>query len=173
MNINKHDAQTEMEMNMTPMIDVVFLLIIFFMIITDLTQQDLEELQLPPARAAVEDKPDPKVVRPIINIPQSGKMIAKKDTKYDPEVDGDDMTRLERYLSDQSKQMPWVFDDEVGAKLPDNPLMIRSDRNTEFKYIQRIMAICGKQGIQIWKLELAAAEDEETRKAREAAEKGN
>ena len=68
MNINKHDAQTEMEMNMTPMIDVVFLLIIFFMIITDLTQQDLEELKLPEARSAIEDKPDPKVVRPIINM---------------------------------------------------------------------------------------------------------
>ena len=54
MNINKHDAKTEIEMDMTPMIDVVFLLIIFFMIITDLTQQDLEELKLPEARAAVE-----------------------------------------------------------------------------------------------------------------------
>ena len=64
MNINKHDAETEMEMNMTPMIDVVFLLIIFFMIITDLTQQDLEELKLPVARAgASKDEPDPKVVR--------------------------------------------------------------------------------------------------------------
>ncbi|HED65639.1 MAG TPA: biopolymer transporter ExbD, partial [Planctomycetes bacterium] len=66
MDMNKHDAGTEMEMNMTPMIDVVFLLIIFFMIITDLTQADLEQLQLPEAKSAVEDKPDPKVVRPII-----------------------------------------------------------------------------------------------------------
>ena len=49
MNLAKHDPETEMEMNMTPMIDVVFLLIIFFMIITDMTQQDLEELTLPMA----------------------------------------------------------------------------------------------------------------------------
>jgi len=170
MNINKHDAQTEMKMNMTPMIDVVFLLIIFFMIITDLTQQDLEELQLPMATAAVEDKPDPKVVRPVINIPQRGAMIVRREAHYDPEIDGDDMTRLERFLADQSKRMPWKFDPEVGAPLPDNPLMIRSDRNTEFKYIQRIMQICGKQGIQIWKLELGAAETEENRKKREAEE---
>jgi len=173
MNLAKHDPETEMEMNMTPMIDVVFLLIIFFMIITDLTQQDLEDLKLPPARSAVEDKPDPKVVRPIINIPQSGRMIVKREDKYDPETDGDDMSRLERYLADQSARMPKKMDPEVGALLPDNPLMIRADMNTEFKYIQRIMEICGKQGIQIWKLELGAAEHPETTAAREAAEKGN
>jgi biopolymer transport protein ExbD len=170
MNINKHDAETEMDMNMTPMIDVVFLLIIFFMIITDLTQQDLEVLVLPPARAAVEDTPDPKVVRPIMNIPQSGRIIIKQDTFYDPEVDGDDMVRVERFLVTQASLMPKKMDPEVGKPLPDNPLMIRSDRNTEFKYIQRIMEICGKQGIQIWKLELGAAETEENRKKRDSEE---
>ncbi len=170
MNINKHDSQTEMDMNMTPMIDVVFLLIIFFMIITDLTQQDLEDLVLPTANSAVEDKPAPDLVRPIINIPQSGRMIVKKDEKYDPEVDGDDMTRLERFLVDQANRMPKVFDSEVGAELPDNPLMIRADEYTEFKYIQRIMEICGKKGIQIWKLELAASEDPDKVEARKAAE---
>ena len=72
----------------------------------------------------------------------------------------------ERFLADQSKRMPWVFDAEVGAKLPDNPLMIRADTNTEFKYIQRIMEVCGKQGIQIWKLELAASEDPDKVEAR-------
>jgi biopolymer transport protein ExbD len=155
---------------MTSMIDVVFLLIIFFMIITDLTQQDLEALELPPARTAVEDNPDPKVVRPILNIPQRGAIIIKTEAYYDPERDGNDMTRLERYLADASARMPKKFDPEVGAKLPDNPLMIRADTNTEFKAIQRIMEICGKQGIQIWKLELAAAEDEDAKNARLKAE---
>jgi len=173
MNLSKHDPETEMEMDMTSMIDVVFLLIIFFMIITDLTQQDLEELVLPQARAAIEDKPDPKIVRPIINIPQSGVMIAKREVKYDPERDGDNMDELERYLADQSARMPKKMDAEVGALLPDNPLMIRADMNTEFKYIQRIMEICGKKGIQIWKLELGAAEHPDVTKAREAAAKGN
>ena len=172
MNINKHDAETEMEMNMTPMIDVVFLLIIFFMIITDLTQQDLEELKLPPARAAVEDKPDPKVVRPIVNIPQSGRYIVKGDEKYNPEKDGDNMQGMERFLADQAQQMKKKLDPELNVMLPDNPLMIRADMYTEFKHIQRIMEICGRKGIQIWKLELGAAEHPDVKAAREAAEKG-
>ncbi|MAB81231.1 MAG: hypothetical protein CMJ89_17940 [Planctomycetes bacterium] len=154
MQMNKHDAQTEMEMNMTPMIDVVFLLIIFFMIITDLTQQDLEELQLPKARSAVEDKPDIEVVRPIINIPQSGRMIYKRRTLYDPEIDGDNMQGLERFLVDQAFRMPRK------DELPDNPLMIRADRGTEFKYIQRVMETCGLEDVRIWKLELGAAQEE-------------
>ncbi len=169
MNINKHAADCEMEMDMTPMIDVVFLLIIFFMIITDLTQQDLEALQLPQARSSVKDTPDPKVVRPILNIPISGKMVYKGEALYTPELDGDDMKELERFLSTQAKLMPLKLDPDLKIKLPDNPLMIRADRNTEFKYIQRIMAICGKDGIKIWKLELAAAEDEKVKAAKEAA----
>ena len=44
---------------MTPMIDVTFLLIIFFMIITDLTQQDLEELKLPVAVQSVARRAGP------------------------------------------------------------------------------------------------------------------
>ena len=170
MNINKHDANTEMEMNMTPMIDVVFLLIIFFMIITDLTQQDLEALQLPQARSSVEDKPDPKVVRPILNIPISGSIVYKGDPLYLPE-DGLEMTKLERFLASQATAMPHVVDPALGIPLPDNPLMIRADRNTDFKYIQRIMAICGKDGIKIWKLELGAAEDDKAKAEREAAGK--
>ena len=85
MNLSKHDPETEMEMNMTPMIDVVFLLIIFFMIITDMTQQDLEELVLPMAQFAREDKPDPDEYRPIINIQYDGKIIIKRETYYSPE----------------------------------------------------------------------------------------
>lgn len=158
MQMNKHDAQTEMEMNMTPMIDVVFLLIIFFMIITDLTQQDLEELQLPKARSAVEDKPDIEIVRPIINIPQSGRMIYKRRALYDPEVDGENMQGLERFLVDQAVRMKVAG--HVKDDLPDNPLMIRADRGTEFKYIQRVMETCGLEDVRIWKLELGAAQEE-------------
>ena len=172
MKLNKHDAQTEMEMNMTPMIDVTFLLIIFFMIITDLTQQDLEELKLPIAMQSVPDEPDPKKVRPVVNVLSSGESIVKREPIYDPETG--DMTALERYLADQASFMiqkgDWDYLSEgatSGPKIPDNPLLIRSDQNTPFNMIQKIMETCGKEGIRIWKLELAAAEDPEKAKEEE------
>jgi biopolymer transport protein ExbD len=167
MKLNKHDAQTEMAMNMTSMIDVVFLLIIFFMIITDLTQQDLEDIKLPVAYTSVPDQPDPTKVRPIVNINQEGLMVVRRETIYDPETG--DLTELEGFLSNQARAMPkkGINEDGSGHKVPDNPLLIRADINTNFNLIQRVMELCGKKGIEIWKIELAAAEPADREKTEE------
>ena len=149
---------------MTPMIDVTFLLIIFFMIITDLSQQDLEDLKLPVARTAVPDKPAEGEWRPVVNIPQSGMMIVRKKELYDPETD--DKTEMRGWLVDAADRME---PDKDNPKLPGEALLIRADEFTEFKYIQRLMEWCGDKEVQIWKLQLAAAEDPEAKAEREAA----
>ena len=83
MKISKTDPQTDIEMDMTPMIDIVFQLIIFFMLITDMSQKDLELLVLPPAETASPDDPNPLEVRPIVNIVADGKIFVKGDLLYD------------------------------------------------------------------------------------------
>ncbi|MFT7486219.1 MAG: biopolymer transport protein ExbD [Candidatus Paceibacteria bacterium] len=153
MNLNKHDPETEMDMDMTPMIDVVFLLIIFFMVITDMTQQDLEELVLPVARNATEDKPAPGEFRPVVNIKTDGSIWVKRKSYYDPEND-DDFKAIREHLADVAKKM------EQKDNLPDQALLIRADMNTPFRYIQKVMEQCGYKGIQIWKVQLAASEAE-------------
>lgn len=153
MNLNKHDPETEMEMDMTPMIDVVFLLIIFFMVITDMTQADLEDLKLPEAIHATADKPKPDEFRPIVNIKVDGSILVKRKLLYDPE-NGDGYLELREYLATVARRMK---KDDAGV-LPDEPLLIRADMNTDFKYIQKVMEQCGQSGIQIWKVQLAAAE---------------
>jgi biopolymer transport protein ExbD len=163
MNLSKHDPETEMEMNMTPMIDVVFLLIIFFMIITDMTQQDLEELVLPMATFAREDKPDPEEYRPIINIQYDGKIIIKREKYYIPEEDdgnADPYLRVKEWLAKTAKRMDKDFLTEgatTGPKVPDEPVLIRADISTPFKHIQKIMEFCGAAGVQIWKVQLACS----------------
>ena len=57
----------DLDINLTPMIDVVFNLIIFFMVITDMTPKDLEYLILPSAAKAAKDEGEDKD-RIIINI---------------------------------------------------------------------------------------------------------
>lgn len=153
MNLNKHDPETEMDMDMTPMIDVVFLLIIFFMVITDMTQQDLEELQLPVAINATADKPNPDEFRPVVNIKVDGSIWVKRRMYFDPE-NPDDYKELRGFLSDVADRMK---KDEAGV-LPDEALLIRADMNTPFKYVQKVMEQCGYKGIQIWKVQLAASE---------------
>ena len=53
----KQDAGIEMDM--TPMIDIVFLLIIFFMVVTELSNLDIVELILPVATEAKVEDPVP------------------------------------------------------------------------------------------------------------------
>jgi len=151
MNLQKHDAETDMEMNMTPMIDVVFLLIIFFMIITDLSQQELEDLELPLAQKAQEDKPDPEASRPILNIRQDGKIIVRRETLFDPADGNVDRSRVSSYLASMARSMKKAEDG-----LPDEPILIRADEFTPFREIQKIMEMCADQNIKIWKVELAA-----------------
>ena len=50
-------AKQNVEMDMTPMIDCVFLLMIFFVLVIDLSQKNLEDLILP---RAVFQEPDEK-----------------------------------------------------------------------------------------------------------------
>ncbi|MBI1382781.1 MAG: hypothetical protein GC161_17035 [Planctomycetaceae bacterium] len=165
MKMQKHDAETEMEMNMTPMIDVVFLLIIFFMIITDMTQKELEDLELPMAMNAVEDKPNPDEVRPIVNVMQDGRIIVRGDELYDPENPARaNYDALKAYLVDKVRQMDMApINEEVpGSPLvPDDPLLVRADEYTRFREVQKIMEVCGLTGIQIWKIQLAAKTPEE------------
>jgi biopolymer transport protein ExbD len=159
MNLSKHDPETEMEMNMTSMIDVVFLLIIFFMVITDMTQQDLEDLQLPVALNADPDKPEGDEFRPIVNIKINGEMYVKRQLIYDPE-DSDAYKQVKDYLTGVALQMK----KEVGTGLPDEPLLIRADENTPFREVQKLMEQCGYKGIQIWKIQLAASEPTDDQK---------
>lgn len=165
MNLSSSDPHTDMEMDMTPMIDVVFLLIIFFMIITDMTQKDLEDLELPMALSAVEDKPDPDSKRPIINILHTGVIKMHSQTKYDPEVDdgkAKPYEEVQRYLATASELMPKEpLAEGSSIMLPDDPLLVRADESTMFKHIQKVLELCGQEGIQIWKIQLAVSVPEE------------
>ncbi len=155
MKLNAHDPETEMEMNMTSMIDVVFLLIIFFMVITDLTQQELEDLQLPVAQNADPDEPKPGEFRPIVNVTHDGKIWVRRELLYDPEKP-DDYRALRQYLGPIAKRM------EQKDNLPDDNLLIRCDTIADFRHVQKIMQQCGYKDILIWKIQLAAAEPEPT-----------
>jgi biopolymer transport protein ExbD len=164
MKLTKKRPSDEAEMDMTPMIDIVFQLIIFFMLITDMSQKELETLVLPVAVTASPDTPDPTEIRPVVNILSDGSIYVMGEIKYDP--DNDDAYRQVRaYLQQQAALMPKEPIDEAnpgGPKAPGNPLLIRADQSTPFKHIQKVMELCGLEGIQIWKVQLAAAEATES-----------
>lgn len=57
MKLTKRRRDTRPEMDMTPMIDIVFLLIIFFMTVTQVSKMNKEQLDLPKLKGSEDQKP--------------------------------------------------------------------------------------------------------------------
>ena len=156
--VMKQDA----EMDMTPMIDCVFLLMIFFVLVIDLSQQDLEDLILPPAKYAVPDE-NPPEVRPIINIAQGGEMVYKGNTYYEPSQ-GENIDGIKRLLLEwKATVVQDIEDQNIGGRtvaLVNDPILVRADKWTEWHYVGVFMTACSQPEAAFWKLELAMAEED-------------
>lgn len=158
MKLSKTDPGGDIAMDMTPMIDVTFQLIIFFMLLMDMSTKELEDLVLPKAENASPDKPNPQDRRAVVNITADGRVLVKRDLLYDPKND-DGYVKLKEFLYQKARLMPKAPTEPGGSIMaPDKPILVRADQATPFKYIQKVMELCGDQKIQIWKIELAAAE---------------
>ena len=113
---------------MTPMIDVVFLLIIFFLVSSHLARQETQlELDLPEASSGeqVEVTTAPRVV---INVTEFGEfMLAGRQVTA---------AQLQQQLRNRIRK--------EGRELE---VRIRSDRNITFAKVRPIMLACAKVGI--------------------------
>jgi biopolymer transport protein ExbD len=163
-------ANEKFGMDMTPMIDCVFLLMIFFVLVIDLSQKNLEDLILPRAEFQQPDE-EPPENRPIINVLQNGTIIYQGKVKYDAVKDGKNYEPIKQMLKDirregEVKKTLHIKDELIGGvtvKLIDDPILIRADKWTEWHYIGEIMKQCSQPDIAFWKVELAMSEkDRET-----------
>lgn len=160
-------AQENVEMDMTPMIDCVFLLMIFFVLVIDLSQKNLEDLILPRAEFQEPDDSPPEN-RPILNVLQNGTVIHGGKVAYDPLVDGTNYTPIRILLQNIRKQGLEtgdlkLVDKDVGgatAKVIDDPILIRADKWTEWHYVGEIMKQCSQPDIAFWKVQLALSEED-------------
>jgi biopolymer transport protein ExbD len=126
---------TEAKMSMTPMIDIVFLLIFFFMVVTDMSNMEIESVALPFALKAEEDPVGRK--RFIVNLTDRGKIRIMRTT-VTPDM-------LFQELQKKAKESRR---DQEG--LPTVAVKIRADAKTEYKYVQEVMVKCMRA--YIWKL---------------------
>ena len=126
------------KMDMTPMIDCVFLLMIFFVLVIDLSQQDLEDLILPQAKFQQPDD-NPPDLRPVVNILQTGDIFYKKTLYYSASKNGEDYTGMEKLLREWRKELPLTLKPLIegqpvskkNPEIPDDPVLIRADKWTE------------------------------------------
>jgi biopolymer transport protein ExbD len=154
-------AQETPEMDMTPMIDCVFLLMIFFVLIIDLSQQNLEDLILPEAKYQEADDQPPEN-RPVINLLQTGAVYYKGKMQYDPAVHCNDYSGIMRMLKliKQTGNLK-TTSENIGGKqidLVDDPVLLRADKWTEWHYVGEVMKQCSQPEAAFWKIELAMSE---------------
>ncbi|MSR74340.1 MAG: hypothetical protein EXS14_02565 [Planctomycetes bacterium] len=61
-------VQEEVAANLVPMIDIMFLLLLFFMLNADMASRDLEDVKAPVANKADQDKPEENADRITVNV---------------------------------------------------------------------------------------------------------
>lgn len=132
------------EIDMTPMIDVVFNLLIFFMLVNQMVQIERAELELPVASQAEEEaSPDKK--RLIVNIHKDGSWeVAGRKIQW-PE--------LQQILYDEAKQST----DSEGRST--RSVLIRADIDTQYRDVQRVMRECANK--KLYKISFGAKLSEE------------
>ncbi len=137
---------------MTPMIDIVFQLIIFFMLIMDMSQIQVDKLTLPKASKAIKQKYSDQTIL-IMNILKDGTVRMGGKTIWKPSLE-DDNTRIENIF--ETRRGILRFQETPGnSQWVNYPLVIRADRSAEFQHLQKIIMIATALG-GVSKLQLGA-----------------
>ena len=158
--MKKHAARTSEHVNpnLIPMIDIMFLLLLFFMLGADMGQRELEAVKLPNAVKASEDKGKDRLTINAHHDPASGCTYFLSSGRCNDQAhwritfrgkDCTDPAKLATALAQTSHQ---------GTE---RRVMIRADARAPFGLPQRAMNVCAKEGI--YKVEVGAAMPPQTR----------
>ena len=184
MAVKTPNAEGTVAPNLVPMVDVIFLMLLFLMVGADMGQRELEEVKLPIATSVKPEKPTDDAdeigsKRLTLNvyhdIPGASNnvkcpdyevnylcsnpdhwSIGIKGTDYREGNEAELKARLEAEVqTDREKRgQP---PPEAGKPKPPSELrvMIRADQAALYKFVQRAMNACGDVGI--YKIEIGAA----------------
>ena len=138
----------DVALQMTSMIDIVFLLNVFFMLVNDMTAMQVENLTLPIAYRATEDK-NPSKGRIIVNVIEQGDIrINAIAYKRD---------QLENFLKTEAG----AHRDADG--LSTLAVKIRADANVQYKYVQEVLMAC--MNARVWRVSFGVSPQDAGRTA--------
>ena len=128
MRLHKAKREYGSEINIAPLIDVVFLLIIFFLTVSHMTQVRVEALSLPEAKEV--DKSAPPVSgRIIINVHKNGRIVVSGKT----------------YETDSLESM--LRTEQENSSSDGLSVLLRGDRETLWAGVSEIMQVLTELGI--------------------------
>ena len=128
----KRNAAITLNANMTPMIDVTFLLIVFFVVVSQIVDRDVIPLDLPApehAKAMVSDAENKMVVNIVPHT--DGSVAGIVVGQYT--IDTNEMAKLSSIVSE-------------GLSSGTSEIHLRADRATEYKYIHRVIEAIREAG---------------------------
>lgn len=125
------------ELDMTPMIDVVFQLIIFFIVTITMDQKINEEIQLEYAKNG-----------PILEEEQPQSITIEVDKRGHVSIQGAQLslTRLRSFIGNRYR------------KLGEFPVFIRADKETKHADVKSVMDICTENNL--WKVSFIALNED-------------
>ena len=129
--------------DMTPMIDIVFQLIIFFMLVNDMASAQREPVALPTASQAVKERvEDPSVL--VLNVMKDGTIRAGGRPLWTPAL-GDDCRKLEELF--EARRQSRAYQETPGrTEWVKYPVLVRADRSAPFEHLQKILMIAARHG---------------------------
>jgi len=126
MQIREDMSGDEADFSMAPMIDVVFLLLIFFMVATTFVEREKEmDLELPQAESGQEAQHDLEEI--IINLMEDGRMIVGGET-----------------LDDEALRARLT---QAARRNPETPITIRGDKEVMYGQAVGLIDVCRLAGL--------------------------
>src|SRR5438552_10287991 len=150
-------VQEEISPNLIPMVDIMFLLLLFFMLSADMGQRELEGVRLPRADSATNDVPTERLT---INVSHGldaacaayeHQKVCRDERHWKLVIRGheySDTASLVLFLERQAAKEP-------GAQVSERKVMIRADAAAPYGLAQRAMNACAQTGL--YKIEVGAA----------------
>jgi len=152
--VNPDELLEGLEMNMTPMIDIVFQLIIFLMLANDLSRKEIEEMELPLALHATEDKGDKEKYRIIVNLLKSEGDRPPTFKVKGMEMDLASFQQFLRPEADRNRE-------QDGPKASELYVLVRADTMSRWQDVQWVMQACADPSIRVYKLQFATTKPPE------------
>ncbi len=163
--------QETIQPNLIPMVDIMFLMLLFFMLGADMSQRETENLILPQADK-VQENPKEKAAGEIVTVVNlfhkptgDGFVCPAQKTGLCRDVEHHVIViRGQEYSFDTfpaqikaeaDESLEPDKDPEAGKQLSARKVTIRADRTAPFGLVQKIIEACGVAGI--YKIEVGAA----------------
>ena len=152
------EVEENVACNLIPMIDIMFLMLLFFMLSADMTQRQIEDVKLPVAEQAKEDPKQKEYETTTVNIVGD---VANSQVRIAGRTFAE-WAELKAYLNDLAQASPEPAN-APGSFYTTRAIMLRADARVPYREVQRLIQLCA--GVGFYKIEVGAAKPTDASKS--------